>query len=154
MNWRRFCLVAIAALLFPLLAHAGDCGRVIKVLLHVLDAKGRHTLAPSLFDRDAYQVRLRENPNLRSGIRFDIQWKAKRSADGHLKLLVEMRGANNNAITTQILEQPVARKGLFTTWSSLTLSGKEYKQLGDMVAWKVSLLEGDSELASQKSFLW
>jgi hypothetical protein len=43
--------------------------RVIKVLPHLMDKEGRVAKSPSLFERDAYQLWLRENPEEQSGIR-------------------------------------------------------------------------------------
>ena len=47
------------------------------MLPHYLDKEGRHTLSPSLYERDAYQAILRQNPEKRGGMRFDVQWKAR-----------------------------------------------------------------------------
>src|SRR5256885_6498812 len=69
--------------------------RIIKVLPHLLDRKGRHTLSPSLYERDAYQGFLRKNPDQCSGLRFDVQWKAKRVDWSQLKLRVEIRGSKD-----------------------------------------------------------
>src|SRR5687767_7610829 len=44
-----------------------------KVLPHYVDNQGRHMLAPSLYERDAYQAHLRRNPELRAGLQFDVQ---------------------------------------------------------------------------------
>ena len=38
-------------------------GRVLKVLPHLLDTNGLHTLKPSLYERDAYQAYLRKHPD-------------------------------------------------------------------------------------------
>src|SRR5207249_4815919 len=43
-------------------------GRVVKVLPQFLDLKGRNTLSPSLYERDAYQAVLRRHPEQRSGM--------------------------------------------------------------------------------------
>jgi len=51
-------------------------GRVVKVLPLLLDRKGRDAVSPSLYDRDAYQVYLRQHTNEISAIRFDVLWKA------------------------------------------------------------------------------
>src|SRR5688500_13165598 len=53
--------------------------RIHKVLHHLVDSRGRIALAPSLFERDAYQVHLRERPELIAGSRFDVHYKARRS---------------------------------------------------------------------------
>jgi len=133
----------------------GATGQVIKVLPHFLDMKGRSALSPSLYDRDAYQVVLREHPEKRSGIRFDMQWKTKGPAWSDLKLRVELRGvAQGNLPKQMILERDLEATGWFSRWTSMTLSGEEYKTLGEVTAWRVTLWEGDQQLSEQKSFLW
>lgn len=143
------CLVASASESFA------ATGRVIKVLPHFLDQQGRAALSPSLYDRDAYQVVLRDHPERRSGIRFDMQWKTKGPAWSDLKLRVELRGiAQGNLPKQMILEREVDATGLFSRWTSMTLTGEEYKTLGEVTAWRVTLWEGDEQLGEQKSFLW
>ena len=132
-------------------AHAVSV-KVIKVLPHLLDREGRHTLSPSLYERDAYQARLRQHPQLRSGLRFDVQWKARQGQQ--LKLLVEMRGAKGKEPTSATLEERVEPSRLFSKWSAVKLVGKDYESFGDLVAWRVSLWDGSSLLAEQRSFLW
>src|SRR5437764_9781351 len=79
-------------------------GRIKKVLPHYLDKQGRHTLAPSLYERDAYQAHLRHSPNERSALRFDVNWKATRGADTNLKLRVELRSSKANPLQPVVLE--------------------------------------------------
>lgn len=130
-------------------------GRVIKVLPHLLDREGRHTLSPSLYERDAYQARLRQHPEERSGIRFDVQWKTRSPAFGALKLRVELRGTAPGGVPRQlVLEQEVKPSHWFSHWANLTLTGEGYQQLGEVTAWRVSLWDEDELLGDQKSFLW
>ncbi len=130
-------------------------GRVIKVLPQFLDLKGRHTLSPSLYERDAYQAYLHKHPEKRSAIRFAIQWKAKNPEKATLTLRAEVRGvAEGNSPKQKVLEQAVSGGGLFSTWSSLIFGGDEYKQFGEVTAWRVTLWEGEFLLAEQQSFLW
>jgi len=130
-------------------------GRVIKVLPHLLDSKGRNSVSPSLYDRDAYQAFLRLHPDSRSGIRFDIQWKSKSPVWEPLKLRIEVRGTTHGeAPKPLILEAPVKPSGWFSKWESITITGDQYKELGDVTAWRATLWEGDRILDEQKSFLW
>ena len=127
----------------------------MKVLPHFLDLEGRHTLSPSLYDRDAYQLYLREHPLKRSGVRFDIHWLTKGQAVGQLKLRIELRGvAEGNSLKQLVIEEPVEPAGWFGHWSSLTLKGEAYKHFGEITAWRVTLWENDELLNEQKSFLW
>jgi hypothetical protein len=144
------CLIAFAAL------HAGAAtGQIKKVLPHLLDLQGRHTRSPSLFDRDAYQAYLRQHPDQRSGLRFDIEWKAKGVEASSLKLRVELRGVARGDMPKQMnLETDVRPGKWFENWTSLTLKGDEYKKIGEVTAWRVTLWDSDRLLSEQKSFLW
>ena len=44
--------------------------------------------------------------------------------------------------------------GWLSHWSGVALSSKEYKELGEVTAWRVTLWEGSQLLGEQKSFLW
>ena len=126
--------------------------KLIKVLPQFLDLEGRHAVSPSLFDRDAYQARLRQRPQDRSGIQFAIQWKAPNSMP--LKLRVELRGARGAEPTTAVLEAAVEHHGLFSNWSIPKLLGEDYKKFGELAAWRVTLWNTRQQVAEQKSFLW
>src|SRR5262245_61570881 len=89
-------LVLLMLLVSALPSAQAALGRINKVLPHYLDQEGRHTLAPSLFERDAYQARLRQNPSLRSAIRFDVNWKAVGAPHSNLKLRLELRSSKGN----------------------------------------------------------
>src|SRR5580765_1028111 len=142
---RLFSCIIILSLLSIASHSFGATGRVIKVLPHFLDSKGRAALSPSLYDRDAYQVILRDHPEKRSGIRFDMQWKTKGTLWSDLKLRVELRGvAQGESPKQMILERDVEGGGWFSHWTSMTLAGEEYK----------TIWEGSDLLGEPKSFLW
>ena len=52
------------------------------------------------------------------------------------------------------LEQAAQKKGRFSNWSQMKLAGENFSKLGELVAWRATLWEGDRLLAEQKSFLW
>src|SRR5258707_15359678 len=96
-----------------------ETGRIIKVLPHFLDLKGRHALSPSLYERDAYQAWLRQQPSECSGMRFDVQWASKGAGSAPLKLRVEVRGVVREGRPQQAaLEKPVVFKGWLSQWNS------------------------------------
>jgi hypothetical protein len=129
--------------------------RVLKVLPHFLDTNGLHTLSPSLYERDAYQAYLREAPEKRSGIRFDVQWRNRAPVFGKLTLRVELRGILEGKLPRQrILEQDLEPGSWFSRWNSLGLIGEEYRNFGEVTAWRVTLLEDNQVIAEKKSFLW
>ena|SRR5712671_2872970 len=152
---RLFLWFIISFLLASVPQSFGATGRVVKVLPHFIDLKGRAALSPSLYDRDAYQVILRDHPEKRSGIRFDMQWKTKGTLWSGLKLRVELRGVAQGETAKQIiLEQDLQSGGWFSHWTSMTLAGEDYKTIGEVTAWRVTLWEGTDLLGEQKSFLW
>jgi hypothetical protein len=126
--------------------------RIVKVLPHFLDKEGRHTLHPSLFERDGYQAHLRAHPDLCSGMRFDVQWKGKKVENGQIKL--EVRGANTPPRKVETFSTPLKSSGYFSRWSSLKITSEDFKRTGSVIAWRISLWDGDQQLAEQKSFLW
>jgi hypothetical protein len=127
--------------------------RVIKVLTHLVDAQGRIALAPSLYERDAYQLYLRSNPDLVSAMRFDVQFKAPRKA-GPVLLRVEARGSNSGLGKAQVFEAKVLPARFFSTWRSIELNKVEHEALGSVVAWRATIWRDGQMLAEQKSFLW
>jgi len=144
-----FVLLGLTGLSF---SSPASSPKIIKALPHYLDREGRHSVSPSLYDRDAYQAFLRRSPQERSGLRFDIQWKANNPAP--LKLRVEMRGVHHKEPTTALLEEPVRKTSFFSKWTSLKLTGEDYKKFGELVAWRATLWDGDKLLGEEKSFLW
>src|SRR4051812_48000224 len=126
--------------------------KIIKVLPQYLDHEGLHAISPSLYDRDAYQAQLRRRPEQRGGLRFAIQWKAPGQTS--LKLRIEMRGARGPQSTTATLEETIQRHGFFSNWSYPKLLGEDYKNFGDLVAWRATIWQGNQQVAEQKSFLW
>jgi hypothetical protein len=149
-------LFAFMVLIFALGSSARAAeGRILKVLPQFLDDQGRASTSPSLYDRDAYQAFLRRNPLKRSTIRFVVQWKARNAADEPLRIRVEMIGAAKTGLPPQTsIEMPVRERGWFSHWAYITMSAEQYKQFGDVTAWRVTLMDGDKQLAEQKSFLW
>jgi hypothetical protein len=152
---RRF-LMALLLLgsLSAAFASGSASGRVVKVLPLLLDLKGRDAVSPSLFDRDAYQARLRLHTNEISAVRFDVLWKASHTGGEKLKLRIELHGVGAGGLPRQMtLEQSVS-PGFFRRWTSLLLGGADYKNFGQVVAWRATLWADDRLIGEQKSFLW
>lgn len=150
----RLLLLAWVALWAGLVPAVGGEARILKVLPHWLDAQGRHALQPSLYERDAYQAKLRTDPGLAKGLRYDVQWKApKNSAEG-LVLRLELRSGAGAGAHATTLEVP-AKPGWFGRgWCRLKLSDEQFQALGQVTAWRATLRRGDAEIAEEKSFLW
>jgi hypothetical protein len=135
-------------------APAAKSGRVVKVLPLFLDLKGHDAISPSLFDRDAYQAFLRQHTNEISAIRFDVLWKASNLKDAKLKLRAELRGIGEHGLPRQTVLETEVTPAFFRSWTSLKLEGDDLKKFGSLVAWRVTLWNGDQLLGEQKSFLW
>jgi hypothetical protein len=126
--------------------------RIVKVLPHFLDKEGRISIHPSLFERDGYQAKLKTHPDLCSGMRFDVQWKAHKLENGRVKL--EVRGAKTPARQTQAFEEKMPSGGFFSHWTGVKVSGADFERLGSIVAWRITIWDGNQQLAEEKSFLW
>jgi len=152
---RLFFLVLTALLGLATFSASAATGSVAKVLPHFLDLKGRHALSPSLYERDAYQFQLRQHPEQRSALRFDVLWRA-RAANGKLKLRAELRGIvqGNRPRQTTLETEVEAGPGRVSRWTALTLAGADYKSFGEVTAWRVTLWDGELLVGEQKSFLW
>jgi len=145
------CLTALPARPAPALPASG---KVIKALPQFHDQQGRTALSPSLFERDAYQAWLRKHPTQPTGLRLAVQWKARGVDWSRLKLRAELRGVLGNSLHTTTLELPVNKKSHFSRWTDFKIDGEDFKQFGRLVAWRVTLWEGDQQIAAQQSFLW
>jgi hypothetical protein len=152
---RTFIWLILVGGLAVALSAAAATGKVIKVLPQFLDLKGRNSLTPSLYERDVYQAFLRQNTNQCSGMRFNVQWKAKGQPAAPLKIRVELRGVARGDFPKQlVLEKAVEPGGWFSHWAKLELVGDGYKDFGQVTAWRVTLCEGTRPLGEQRSFLW
>lgn len=151
---RGFKLFALLFALSCLGHNAEAAGKIVKVLPHFLDREGRHTLSASLYERDAYQAQLRQHKDQISALRFDIQWKPPAGDKSNLKMRVEIRGSKNLGTKPVVFEEALKPAKWLGNWAALTVPRQTYEQLGQMVAWRVTLWSGDQQLAEQKSFLW
>ena len=146
-------LIVIVFLLSMTAARAAE-GKVCKVLPQYLDKKGRQSLNPSLYERDAYQGYLRKHPQLRTALHVVVEYRAKGLDWPNAKLRVELRGLRTNSTQTVTLEEPVKKSGFFGRWAEFNITGEDFKKFGELVAWRVSLCEGDRQLSEKESFLW
>lgn len=127
--------------------------RVIKVLPHLVDKEGRHARSPSLFERDAYQAWLRDNSQEQSGIRYDIQWQSYISGEYTMKLELLGKAAQGRA-NSKIIEVKLTVTNRRRHWDAIEFKDEEFKEFGQIVAWRVSIWQGEELLAKKQSFLW
>ena len=134
-------------------AAAPTTGRVIKVLHHLVDKQGRVALAPSLFERDAYQLHLRDFPELVAGSRFDIQYKALRK-NGPVRVRLEIRGSKTGLGNSRVFEIDSLPDRFGSSWARIALDKATTDSVGNTVAWRATLWQGDVQIGEQQSFLW
>jgi hypothetical protein len=128
--------------------------RILKVLPHLIDKEGRHTINPSHFDRDAYQFELRRNRDLCSGMRFDVLWKTRPARPAALTLKLELRGSKASAQNPVLVTARAFARGGFSQWTRVPVTGSNFEALGELLSWRATLWQEDRQLAEQKSFLW
>ncbi len=146
-----FILLASSLSVAP--AHAGSA-KILKVLPLYMDQENRRALSPSLYERDAYQALLRQHPEKQAALAFDINWRAKAPQSEKLVLRIEVRSASTDLAHPIVIERKVRAPRFFSRWTSLLLEGDQFKEFGKLMAWRVTLLDGDQVLAEEHSFLW
>jgi hypothetical protein len=146
-------LLLLVALFAASVVTAADA-KIHKLLPHLLDAQGRISRSPSLYERDAYQAWLRTHPESVSGLRFDVNWKARRTAGTAWVLRLELRTTQRAGGQPLVLETPVKAPNWGSRWTSLTLAGEDWRKEGDVTAWRATLLAEGKEVATSQSFLW
>ena len=151
---RRFLMILLLLAVLPACADGIEKGRIVKMLPLFLNLKGHDAISPSLYDRDAYQAYLCRHTNEISAIRFDFLWQVENPSAAKYKLRIELRGIGAGGKPTQSLLEQEAPPPLLRRWNSLTLGGADYKNFGELIAWRATLWRGDRLLSEQKSFLW
>lgn len=151
---RRFWMMLLLLAVLPAFAGGMEKGRIVKMLPLFLNLKGHDAVSPSLYDRDAYQAYLRQHTNEISAIRFDFLWQVENPSAARYKLRIELHGIGEGGKPTRAMLEAEAQPPLLRRWSSITLGGADYRNLGELVAWRATLWRGDQLLSEQKSFLW
>ena len=82
-----------------------------------------------------------------------VSW-VRTSASTSIKLKLEMRGIAKGKLPSEKVLEKEVKSGVGGRWTTIKLSSDDYKSLGEVTAWRVSLWEGDQLIGEQKSFLW
>jgi hypothetical protein len=69
-------------------------------------------------------------------------------------LRLELRSGSGNEGHSLVLECPLKPGWRGRGWSQLQLTPEQFKELGQVTAWRATLRQGEAELAEEKSFLW
>jgi len=67
---------------------------------------------------------------------------------------LEVRTSQKYEVTPLVKEQPMKSTGLFSRWTAVTLDGDTFHEMGQVIAWRVTLWRAGQQIAEQKSFLW
>jgi len=122
---------------------------IIKVLPHYLDNEGQYTDGPTLLHRDVFQKKLKGNPDLVHGVRYDVNWRG----GGEVTLRLELRSSKSNP-KPMMVEQKVVSDLVRAQWTSILIDAKTYRSFGQPESWRVSLWRGEEMLDEQVSFFW
>ncbi len=145
----------LAALVSCSIASKGPGGTISKVkYYHLQPTLQLNTTDPAiLFEREhhlrgaytaAEQLR-------RSGHYYAVLWKAQDVGQPVSVKLEYQQAKSGSKVKSQTIEVADVGRSNVTKFQ---VTGDEYQADGPVNAWKVSLLRGKEELASQKSFLW
>ncbi|TDU71333.1 hypothetical protein EI77_02457 [Prosthecobacter fusiformis] len=133
----------------------GPGGQISKVkYYHLHPGSPVNTVDPAVqFERDylLYGAITREEVSDRFGHYYTIFWKATDRTQP-VTVRFEYRQANTGLDAKVVTEEVVDVKRVNS--SKFQVSGSEYNTSGRVTAWKVTLLRGQEELASQQSYLW
>lgn len=151
-SW-HFYAVFLIVLFLALPANAGSV-KVYKVLPHYLDKEGRHTLSPSLFERDRYQALLKTTPQKCSTVRFDVLWRNTTANIENLNISIEIRGTKQSEKTVSFSEKLPSKRSIWSKWKKITIPEEIFLQVEGISAWRVMIRDGETVLCEYCSFLW
>ena len=128
---------------------------VLKVNRNLLDNLGYETFAVGDLKKEAdYQYMLRHSPLKQKGVRFHIKWKAPRRS-GAIRLVLDVQGLNAANLTTRdTVTQNYPDMDGWAEWSTIDITGKQFKQIGEIMAWRVTICSGDRVMAELPSANW
>lgn len=154
---KRLLWVALAGLVMTSCSSAskGPGGTITKVKYYFLDpSQVLRTKDPAiLFEREHYLhgAFTAAGQVARTGHYYTVMWSAD-DRNQPVTVRLEYRQANT-ALQVKKQEQQVADV-LKHNETQFQVIGPEYQTGGRVTAWRVSILRGNEELASQDSYLW
>lgn len=160
MSFLSPCRLLLAALTVSLLAactsvSVGPGGRITKVnYYHLNPGVVTRTLDPAVaFERDyhLYGAVTKAETVDRQGHYYTIFWRVDDRSQP-VRLVFDYRQANTGLeVRSQELEVETPRR---KNVSHFQVTGGSYHTQGRVTGWRVRLMRGDEELASQQSYLW
>lgn len=140
--------------------HIEGKGDPIRGQYRVYDVKRQfldRNISPGPVDphlRAKYQMALSKSRSNQYGMRFNIRWGGKGEVLPTALIRLEIRGIMGNEPTqkTVTFTYNDFRRG--TQWSEIDILGDDFASLGQITAWRASLISDGQVLAEKRSFLW
>ncbi len=128
---------------------------VLKVNRTLLDNYGYETdVVGNLKGEASYQYSLRHEPNRQSGGRFHIKWRAPKGST-QVRLVLDVRGLTPaNETVRDTLSESFADMDGWAEWTTLDIKERQFKRLGEIMAWRVTIYSGDRVMAELPSGNW
>jgi len=104
--------------------------------------------------RAIYQVNLSNNRSSQYGIRFSIKWGGEGPVLPNLLLKLELKGIMGDVPTYKNVTYTYSDFRRGGKWTEIQIVGEDYQALGQITAWKTSLICDNQVLAVKRSFLW
>ena len=127
---------------------------ILKVNRTLLDRDGYETdVVGDLKGEASYQYSLRHEPHRQTGARFHINLKAPRGAS-RVRLVLDVRGltAANETARDTLSQSYSDIDG--AEWTTIDITGSQFKRLGSIMAWRVMIYAGDRVMAELPSANW
>lgn len=128
---------------------------VTKVNRTLLDKNGYETdIVGDLKGEAVYQYKLRHQPQNQYGARFHIKWKGPKGAS-RIRLVLDVQGLTpSNESTRATIARDLPDLDGWAEWTTLDITGTQFKQLGEIMAWRVTILAQDRVMAELPSANW
>ena len=144
----KFFLAGFA--LFLVSCAAPDTLRVRQFHLQDTDVATGHPFIRAEMNKRLYGAVTARERTLRKGNYYHLRWHGL-TGQKPIKVIFEYRQARTGAkVNRREFRSPGSRKGEL----EIVVSGLEYLQHGHVQAWRVTLLEGETKIATKKSYLW
>ena len=129
---------------------APDKFRVRQFHLQDTEVSTGHPFIRAEMNKRLYGAVTARERTLRKGNYYHVRWDGLTGLNP-VKLVFEFRQAKTGAkVNKREYLSPGSRKGEL----EIMVSGLEYLKDGHVQAWRVTLIEGDAEIAVKKSYLW
>ncbi len=140
--------------------HDEGKGKVIEGKYKISDVKRVYldlNISPGPVDphqRAIYQNQLSQSRYNQYGVRYNIHWGGEGMVLPNLTLVLEVRGLMGDIPTQKTLSVDFTEFRRGSRWTEIEITGEDFQALGQLTAWKASLVSDGQVLAEKRSFLW